>query len=230
MEMMAQNLIWQELLRALLTLAAGALVARFGLYLYFRQKEYETVKQRYLEQSVDLIAAEFENMARIFSHNWARSLDIVKLYRELPGDDFDAAELKSGFLELGTPNFQRVAHHRLSNLIRSNLLWDVYQLALAGHKSLNARVVTEVPLGIRMHREGRLTSSREEFLHETSDILKPLSDESDRFAHLLAALQVIAAELERSPLRFKDISEFHSRKAILDALGKLRSEFAVDLP
>lgn len=227
---MTQNVIWQELLRAVLTLAAGAIVARFGLYLYFRQKEYETVKQRYLEQSVDLIAAEFESMARIFSHNWARSLDILKLYRELPGDAFDVAELKSGFLEPGAPNFQRVAHHRLTNLIRSNVVWDVFQLALARHKSLNAKVVTEVPLGIRLHSEGRMTNSREEFLQDSSELLKPLSDESDRFTHLLAALQVIAAELEKSSLRFKEISKFHKRKAVVEVLGKLRSEFAVDLP
>jgi hypothetical protein len=225
---MTLETFWQELLRGGLTLGAGCLVAWLGMYFYFRQKEHEIVKQRYLEQSVDLIAAEFESVSRSFSRNWGRALDVLKLYRDLPSESFDPAELKSGFLDLNAFEFQRVAHHRLTNLIRSNLIWDVFQLAIAKHKAFNSIAVMEVPQGIRLHHAGMMDLSHGEFVKEATELLKPLSDESDRFALLLSTLQVIATELEQSPLRFKDIAQFHERKPVMDALERLKQEFADD--
>lgn len=226
---MTQTAVLQELLRAALTLIAGLLVARVGLSYYFCQKEYETVKQRYLEQSVDLIASEVEAVSWTFSHNWARGLEILRLYRELPGSEFDLQELNTGFLEIRSTNFQRVAHHRLSALIKSDLIWDIYQLALAKHKSLSNKVTIEFVQGVKLHHEGKLRLTHAEFIKESSDLLKPLNDQGGRYAHLVSALQVIAAELEQSKLRFKDLAEFSKRPTVIAALEQLYREFSDDL-
>ncbi len=226
---MALDPFQHELLKAAFALAVGLLVARVGLAYYFRQKEYETVKQRYLEQSVDLVASELESVSRAFSHNWARSLELLRLYRELPGLEFDPEELKKGFVELHSTNFQQIAHHRLTTLLRSNIIWEIYQLSLAGHKHLNQKVTVEFVQGIRLHHAGRLNLAHKQFIAESEALLKPLNDESDRYAYLLLTLQVIAAELEQSKFRFKEIKKFHKRKNVVTALENLKGRFADEL-
>jgi hypothetical protein len=88
-----------EIIKGIFTLVPVALGAWIGLRLYFRQKEYELIKQRYLEGAVDIVAAEVEQAFGTFSHNWARCLNIVKAFRDAQ-NDFDAKELEKGFLDL----------------------------------------------------------------------------------------------------------------------------------
>jgi hypothetical protein len=54
-----------ELLKGLFTLATVALGSYIALRVYFRQKEYELVKQRYLEGGADVIAGQVEQACRI---------------------------------------------------------------------------------------------------------------------------------------------------------------------
>jgi hypothetical protein len=226
---MTEAILYQELLRALLTLIAGGLVARLGLSYYFRQKEYEIVKQRYLEQSVDLILSELESISRVFANNWMRALQILKMYRDAP-DSFDVAELKSGFIELSATDFHRVAHHRLSSLVQSDIVWTVYQLALSRHSSLNSKATIEVPHAIRMHIAGKLEgASHGEFIKLSFEELRPLNDQSDHFSQLIASLQAISGELERARFGFKDVLKFHKRANIKEAVRILETHYKDDL-
>ena len=63
-----------EIIRGVVTLAAAGLASWVALTLYFRQKEYELIKQRYWEGGVDVVAAAVEQALGVVSHNWARSL------------------------------------------------------------------------------------------------------------------------------------------------------------
>src|SRR3954463_7558992 len=96
-----------ELIKGAFTLAAAALAAWVALSLYFRQKEYELIKQRYLEGAVDVVAADFEAALGVLSHNWARCLHVVKLYRD-EEEHLDLAELDKGFLDVDASSFSRV--------------------------------------------------------------------------------------------------------------------------
>jgi hypothetical protein len=82
-----------EIIKGGFTLAAAGLAAWVALRLYFRQKEYELIKQRYLEGSVDIVSAEVEQALGVLMNNWARCLNIVKAYRDERAD-FDLQELK----------------------------------------------------------------------------------------------------------------------------------------
>ena len=113
-------MICQELFKALLTLLVGLTIARVGLWIYFRQKEYELVKQRYLEQSIDILASELELAFGAFSRNWARCLQILKEYRDME-EHFEPEQLSSGFLEFESSRFQRIAHHRFRTFLMTEL-------------------------------------------------------------------------------------------------------------
>ena len=48
------------LIQGVFTIVAALLTAWFALSFYHRQKEYEIVKQRYLDGSIDVLASEIE--------------------------------------------------------------------------------------------------------------------------------------------------------------------------
>src|SRR5882762_1001234 len=138
-----------EIVKGLFTLAAVVVGAGIGMWAYFRQKEYELVKQRYLEGAIDVVSSELEHALGVVSHNWARCLNIVKAYRDQQGD-FDVAELARGFLDLDASKFHRIAHHRLHTLLGTSLVWDVYQLAMAHCSNVNTVITKEIPDTIRV--------------------------------------------------------------------------------
>lgn len=203
-----------EALRAATTIVAGLTLAYFGLRIYFRQKEYELVKQRYLEQCLDVVAGELEEVTGIFLHNWARCLELVKELRDAP-QNFDRAHLGQGFLPFRGSNFNQAAHHRLRVLTGSKIFWDSYQLALARHMALNAIVANEIPHAVSEYIAGRLPDSEASTIVETAlSELKPMVSKSNEFAPLQDAIRRIAGELERSRLGFGQIEAFAERKNV----------------
>lgn len=222
-------LICQEILKGIITLVVGLAIARIGLWMYFRQKEYELVKQRYLEQCVDLIASELESFLGTFSHNWARCLQILKEYRDSE-ENLDTKQLSAGFLALNASKFQRIAHSRLSALTQSNTVWQVYQLALAFATSANAKAVIEVPETIRVKLQtNAIQQSHSRIVEVGFAEMEKLDEESHKFAYLLSALQTMATELEQQKLDFKSIRNFGKRPAVVKALAELNARFAEEL-
>jgi hypothetical protein len=68
------------------TLLVVIFTAVIGRWVYFRQKEYELVRQRYLENGIDLIVDHIASALQLFQQNWARSLLLLKIYRDLKND------------------------------------------------------------------------------------------------------------------------------------------------
>lgn len=218
-----------EALRAATTIVAGLVLAYFGLRIYFRQKEYELVKQRYLEQCLDVVAGELEEISSVFMHNWARSLELVKELRDAP-ENFEKAHLDQGFLPFRGSNFNQPAHHRLRVLTESKIFWDCYQLALSRHMALNAIAAKEIPHAISEYVSGRLPGSEATGIVETAlDELKPMMSKSNEFAPLQNAIQRIAGELERSRLGFGEIEAFAQRENVRQIVRELEELYGPQL-
>jgi len=214
--------------KALATLIVALLVAFFGLRTYFRQKEYEIVKQRYLEQSLDILCGDLEAVASAFSHNWARCLQIVKAYRDIP-TTLDVSETSRGFVSLDSTCFNRVAHHRLQLLVGSDVFWSVYQLALSRHTSLNSVVTEEIPNAIRAQLMDTSLANHKELVEAATDELEPMMKKSDNFAPLSQALYQVSAILERERLNFRKVRRFAKRKDVMRVIADLGSYYAKDI-
>ena len=214
-----------ELIKAGTTLIVGLALAYFGLRIYFRQREYELVKQRYLEQSLDIIAGDLEAISSAFSHNWARCLDILREYRDAPGT-FEQAQLSRGFLDLGSFKFNRIAHLRLQALTGSDVFWNAYQLALSRHMALNSLVVIEVPHAIRAQLNGKLQATSDEVVAEAMKELEHLTEKSDHFATLQNALHNLSALLERESLSFKRVAEFAKKPRVVVLIKQVGDFYA----
>ncbi len=217
-----------ELIKGAFTLAAVGIGALIALRVYFRQKEYELLKQRYLEGGVDVVAAQLETSFGVVSHNVARCLEICKSFRDT-GANFDLAELSRGYLVLDASKFHEVAHHRIGKLVGSQVVWERFQLALAYASSTNAVITREIPEAIRM----RLTTTAMAISHAqmggkmVAD-LQLRHEAGFKFAVLQKALQAIGNILEAERLSHNAISTFHGRKEVRDIVGQLRAELPID--
>ncbi len=200
-----------ELIKGLFTLTAVALGSYIALRVYFRQKEYELVKQRYLEGSIDLIAAQLESTLGTVSHNWARSMQICKSFRDTE-NDFDISELTKGFLEFDNSKFQQIAHYRLGSLIQSQAAWSAFQSTLAWANAANNMFVREVPEAIRIRcTTDRIKMGRPEMAEQIIADMRARHDEVFKYANLQAELHKLGKILESEQLSWKAIEKFSLR-------------------
>ncbi len=88
----------------------------FGLKTYFRQKEYEMVRKRYLEEGIDLIAQESDRALSIFIYNWSRGLTVIKHFRDF-GTKIDPLLYTSGFETLNINGLFIRPNYKLKLLI-----------------------------------------------------------------------------------------------------------------
>ena len=217
-----------EATKLLGALGVGVLLAFFSLRLYFRQKEYEIVKQRYLEQSLDVISGELESISSVFSHNWARCLELLKEYRDSP-ELFDTEKLTRGYLPLSGTQFNRTAHYRLQVLSNSEIFWQVYQMALSRHLGLNSIVANEIPHAIKAQLDGKTTATSAEMVEAMMVELKPMTEKSDHFAPLHTALLKMSRQLECEQLSFATVGNFAKKAPVMNIVKELSAFYASDI-
>ena len=207
--------------------AAGA--ARVGIYYFFKQKEYEIVKSRYLDGSVDLLLVELENGLNITSHNFTRALNIIKAYRDQK-DDFDLSELKKGFIDTGKPQFHLVANHRLQILSGSGIFWSTYQLALSYVLHANIMLTNEIIDVIRMKETtDKISKSRDDLIEPMLQAAKAQHEEGFKYSKLIHQFQVISDLLERNEMTFKQIEGFRKMQEVIQVIEMLERDFSTEL-
>jgi hypothetical protein len=206
-------------------LSAVALGSYIALKVYFRQKEYEIAKQRYLEGGVDVVAAQVEQALGVVSHNWARCLNLCKSFRDA-GVTFEVKELERGFLPLDSSQFRQVAHHRIGSLIGSKTIWDVYQHAMAYANDAHSRITMEIPEVLRIRTTTDLISAdHENIAAKLLADLHEIHSDGFRFATLISELHTLGRLLESVPLSQKAVAIFHKRPEVQAIVARLRSEF-----
>lgn len=223
------SIICLEVLKGLITLTAPIIAAIIALRLYFRQKEYELIKQRYLEGAVDVVSAELEQALGTFSHNWARSINIVKAFRD-EKSHFDPTELHKGFLTFDSSRFHRIAHHRIGNLTGSQSIWRIYQIAMAFCLNANSKLTKEIPEAIRLKLTATEIASDENTIAAAMFAeLQRIDDESHKFASLIRELHQLGLLLETERLNFRTLAKFSKRKEVREMEERLKADFAEDL-
>lgn len=225
--------IWQELTRGGITVAAAGLGACLGAWVgvkvFLRQREFDFVKQRYLEGGIDIVAAHCEEALGTFHHNWARCLQLVKMFRDAQ-ESFDIDQLKRGFLELDSSKFHAIPHHRLQILVRSQVFWEIYQLTSAFAVNANAKVTQEIPETIRLKlTTDELGSDIKHIAEKCFEHLKELDEKSHKFAGLTRELEALAGTLQTEKLSFKNVLAFHQKPVVSAATERLEKEFEAEL-
>lgn len=214
-----------ELTKGAFTLLAVALGTWIGLYAYFRQKEYELTKQRYLEQGLDVVASAVESLLGTVSHNYSRALQLCRQYRE-NGAAIDLAELSRGFLDLDTSDFHQTAHYRVGSLLNDQIAWNTFQSIMVYASTTNTLFTQEIPEAIRklaVMPDGE--RDRQADAEEMAKSLREKHDEQFMFADFTHSLHVLSLLLERTRLSRKAIAEFSSQSDVSDVVQKLRAAY-----
>jgi hypothetical protein len=224
--------ICQELLRGGFTIAAAASAAAagawVGLKLFYRQKEFDLVRQRYLEGAIDIVAAQNEEAMGVWTHNWSRCLYLLMDFRN-QGGAFDLAELQRGFLEFKATGFQVIPHNRLRYLVGSRIFWDVYEIAMLLATNANAKVSKEIPYLIHLKLSNNISASPQEIVQQAQDSIEKLDKEIRKFAILTGELQMLATILEKQSMTFQRVETFRDRPEVRSAVERLQNSFAEEL-
>lgn len=204
---------------------AVAIGASIALHSYFRQKEYELVKQRYLDGGVDVVASELELTLGIVCHNWARCSQVCKSFRD-SGVNFDIKELERGFLDMDSSHFQQIAHHRVNSLIQSEVIWEAFQVAMAYAASANNMFTKEVPEAIRLRCTTNLIAEDQASMANTMlDDLRECHDNGFKYALIIRELYALSLMLEAEKLNIKAIAKFSKRREVQQLIERLRTSF-----
>lgn len=118
-------------------LGVALLVYCLGLMAYRRQKEHELVRQRYLDEGVDLVASRLEETLSAYRHNWFHAVQIVKYMKRVGNVPEDLLD-KSHLIMPEPSQLEIRANYRLSTLVGDPVFYCVQQIAVAFTQSASA--------------------------------------------------------------------------------------------
>lgn len=215
---------------ALIPIAGAYLAYRLGLRAYFKQREYELVRSRYLENTIDLVSSGVENPLSTFRNNWHYSLQVLKQFRE-GITPMESQEFEKGFVRHGSGNFRIAAAYRLSRLIRDDqAFWEMEQLLFAFLDEANDFFHNDLVAGIKKGIRGELNRPKEEVVELYLARLKEYEKELHNYYPLLTEIEALSGFLERECFTFEAIQDFHKKKEVQDIVSRLKTALGKVLP
>lgn len=224
---------FREPIATLIAALAAAVVAPWvGLSIYHRQKEYEIVRKRYLDNGLDIISNSAEYALGVYRHNWARSLTALKHFRDF-GCDMPKVLYESGYVELEPTSFNTTHTFILSELVEDSIFSEAQQFLYSFVTNSNALFIYDLCSTVRLSVEGskeiELTAKRETIVEEYFKRLYELNKECAKYYTLLQALYELSATLSRQRLDFKTVERFKEQPMVKGRIKRLKELFAEKL-
>lgn len=211
-------------LAAIISLITAYFVYRLGLKAFFRQKEYENVRKRYLESGVELVSSQIDYALGVYRHNWMLLLRIMKQYRDIE-EQLSVDDFFEQFIELDQSYFQITPMYRVHVLFKSSVVWEAYQKAFSFVGTTNDKIKAEFGSVLKAMLEVQKHPNKDDFLKKAHQLAIDIDQKSQKFSILLAELQGVAELLERENLTRQAISVFASRQEVKRAVQILREVF-----
>jgi hypothetical protein len=181
---------------------------------------------------MDVVAAHVEYALGTFRHNWARSLNVLKHFRDM-GADMPKDLYRSGFLELDPNSFRTVHGFLLREVTGEDVFHNVLQLLFSFVHNANALFLYDLCCTVRVSVEGgtahQITSSRKGIFDSYLKKLNELNDNCEKFYVLQMALHNISGALARQRFRFRNIERLRKHTVVKRTIEMLRNEFRNDI-
>ena len=212
---------------ALIPITAAYLAYSLGLKAYFKQKEYELVRSRYLENTLDLMSGGVESALSTFRNNWHYSLQILKQFRQV-GDLAEGNDFEKRFVRTPSGAFQIAAAYRLGRLLGGDQeFWKMEQLLFAFVDEASDFFFNDLTPGLKQAIEGKANRPKEEVADLYLERIQTYDKESHKYYHLLTELQTLSCFFERERLTFKAIKAFPKKKGVQDSISRLKKALQV---
>jgi hypothetical protein len=216
------NQIFVDVVKGILPFVAGFVAAYFALRTYFRQKEYELVKLRYLDEGVDRIEKDLDLAFGLLCTNFKRFADNLHKTEQNPHKVF-TEKLYEGFKSPEVGNFSRIAHQRVSRLIGNDSILLSSQEALAFVDATNHKLSVVFPHKLLQSMErGTSILDREGLIIDVKRQAVELNAQQSRFNQLFIELDGLAHLLETKKLSYKQVSDFKQLSAVESIPKRLR--------
>jgi hypothetical protein len=206
---------------------AGALLGAYivywlGLRTYFRQKEYEHVRERYLEQGFDIAIAQIDYALAVYRSNWALFLRHVKLCRDTTGP-FHADAFFETFKEVDQSRFQLTPIHRLGKLLEVEALWALYQSVFSFVGTKNDEINADFGAALRALERDPVGYDKAKMVAEAESMARQMNEESHKHYLFLSELQTLAHLFERKRYSRRSLKKFAKRKDVGEILDTMRA-------
>lgn len=215
-----------DLIQGASTILASIIVVVAGVNGFFRQKEYELVQKRYLEEGVDVVVAITESAMNTYYHNWSSCLENLKTFRDDGTMSLDV--FRAGTLPLPPDTFGLTANYRLHRIVGSGVFWEVFQLVISFAQAACTKIRDEIPTGLKITLE-KGGHNRVEMVEAAIDALMGLDDEFQRFHFFIGKLQDIAMVLEERKFALKDVKKLKTDKTVITAIKELKDHYKAEL-
>ncbi|HEX5719508.1 MAG TPA: hypothetical protein VF179_25330 [Thermoanaerobaculia bacterium] len=210
--------------------AVAAIAAALGAYYlgirtYFRQKEYELVQKRYIDEGIDRVASEAEEALSVFRHNWSQSLFALKLFRDV-GPKLASEHCEKTLLPLEHTSLEVGPVYRLKALVGDDIFWEMHQLLVSSVTEANFFFMRDLGGTLKAGAEGQpLKVTREEAFNTLHQECMRLKQDVEPYYTLVGTLQNISRALEEEKFSFKSIRDFKNTEVVKQAIMELRTEF-----
>lgn len=223
---------WPFVLDGLFIIAAAVIAAVstivVGIITFYRQKEYEAVRQRYLVEGIDVLVASSEHIIGVAKNNWAKCLGALRLYKA--GASLDRRELTEGQLPLSQSQFLSTAHSRVNEIVGSPVIWIVYQLTLSYGQKI-CWDVDDILKGLETYQAmGENAPSREEASDTAEKILLEMKDSWDPYENFVQELLRLARVLEKQRFSFKTIDKLPNHDVVQSVVANIEEKFKDKIP
>lgn len=208
-------------------LLAALLTYWFSLYTNSSKNEHEQILRRYLEQGVDLLAANLDHAANTFNENYAHALGLLKEFRdtEKAGIPLRKDAREKEFLLYKYESFSIIPFYKIKTLVGDDIFWIKSQEYFAFIDSAYNFFERDLKFAIDAYYSNRVKVKVDANELSTCymDKVKELMDESFSFSSIIMELQNIALILETdNSLTFKKIEKLKIDPRIMEIIGRLK--------
>lgn len=209
-----------DVVKELIPLAAAGW---FALRLFFKQKEHESITSRYLEGGIDKVASGMSENLDAYRNNWARTLHLLKEYREY-GDKFDTKEFTKGYAEIHAGNLESIANRRVYYLTGSPVFYNAYQSVLAFCVNSNNEMEKEIAkaIEISMSEKGKKIDSSQ-VINKVEKALFKLNAEADLYEPIVTELVNVGGVLEKQKISYEKLENLRKNDQVTKAVQNVEA-------
>ena len=208
-------MIVETIIQVLILIIAAILTAflsyYFGAKIYFKQKEYENIRKRYLEEGFDKLISEYEFALSAYRHNWLIGLSIIQQVRDLPRETVNI-KLLDQIVSLKNNVLPTISVHRLNNIVCIDDIWKRHQALFSFVQSSYNTLTCDLYAGVLAYcnDQEKYNLRKDELFKEFFEKLQEFNSKSGKHDQYLGQIKNLSTIFERNVKSNKDMRGFRN--------------------
>lgn len=196
------------------------MTAYFAKRAYYQKKEYEAIRDRYLEHGFDEVSASLDRVLVITRSNWARLLFLTKGYEELT-DLYEMRKFDGGLIGFDTGDLASISNQRVHFLVNSDVIWILQQKIVAFAKSSDDFIRAEAPFVLEKYKD-RTAPDKKELVKFILNKLNGIDRVTQTYQNIVASVVQLGQIFERQNHNYKSIEQFSKIAEVQNALYDIK--------